>query len=994
MNLRHFFLTMPLLSMFQLTHAITPPLNEGVPNTTANSSKHLTLSSILKPISTETVLDAGSLRYTFSGATADTINYIRLCSATDNTCANCSAPLTVITAGTPIPYSTSGTTYGISPASIAAYLSANGFAAGNYNVGMYVQSSNEHCSSSYCSTNTDTERASHRLCMQATYNGAGNVTALSQADNGNAILNVATSLFAYVADGSGNLWQCPLNSTGGISGLCTALTTNQGFASINSVVFNIFSGTTYGYIADGTNQLWQCPMSAVGNFSSTCISLGSNVFTSNGPVGLTFHTFSGTTYVYVAAVSYDLIQCPMDATGGIVDSACTSLSITTGSTSATLTYSTTFYTFSGITYAYVADLSSTLWRCPIDATTGGFSSTCTQLTNSTSPGFKTTNAVTFRTFSGITYAYVGDSSANLWKCPMDATGGLNGGCIALTPSLFSSTSAATFNTFAGTIYAYVGDSSTNLWQCTMDAAGNFSGSCVPYSNTPSFNSTQSATFCPYINLTMAAAGQYNSTAAGHPNYPLLATSANKGASWTYTLYSTTPSIPGDYLNNGIFNNVICAGLNCVAGGQYQSTNAGTPNYPLLATSADSGATWAYTLDGTTSPSVPGDYYNNGTINGVSCTGLNCIGAGDYQNTAAGNPTYPLLVSSTNGGITWAYTLNSTTTPSVPGDYKNNAVLTSISCSNPNCVAAGHYQSTAAGNPFYPLLVTSTNNGATWTYTLDSTTTPSVPADYLNNAVLSSISCFGTQCVAAGHYQSTTAGNPTYPLLITSADSGVTWSYTLDSATSPSVPGAYDNGGAFSSVSCNGLICVAVGQYQNTAAGNPYYPMAAMSSDGGTTWSYSIDSTTTPAVPGDYVNNGIFNSVSCNNLYCVAAGQYQSSTSAFPLLATSADGGTTWTYTLYSSSVPADYLNNGVFNSITCAGLNCIAAGQYQSTNPGHPTYPLLATSTDGGATWAYTLDSTTIPSVPLDYYNSGTLYGDGSNTLSTLLPNVLRALLY
>ena len=81
-------------------------------------------------------------------------------------------------------------------------------------------------------------------------------------------------------------------------------------------------------------------------------------------------------------------------------------------------------------FAYVADFSNNLWQCPMN-TLGQFSGGCTALKNSTTP-FNTTTSTSFATFGGVNYAYVNDSTSNLWQCPLNANGGFNGGCFALT----------------------------------------------------------------------------------------------------------------------------------------------------------------------------------------------------------------------------------------------------------------------------------------------------------------------------------------------------------------------------------------------------------------------------------------------------------------------------------------------------------------------------------------------------------------------------------
>ena len=150
---------MILLSNIESTHAVAR--SDAL-------KKSLTFSSLFRPVTQDdNLFGISSLSYTFSGGTTDTINNVRLCQATDNTCSSCSTPFASISAGTPIPFASSGTTYGIRHASIAAYLSSTGSSAGSYSIGFYVQATNFNCSSStaYCSTNSDP--SSHVLCMHA-----------------------------------------------------------------------------------------------------------------------------------------------------------------------------------------------------------------------------------------------------------------------------------------------------------------------------------------------------------------------------------------------------------------------------------------------------------------------------------------------------------------------------------------------------------------------------------------------------------------------------------------------------------------------------------------------------------------------------------------------------------------------------------------------------------------------------------------------------------
>jgi len=151
----------------------------------------LTIPSFFKPITDKESAskELSPVTYTFTGSLGtDAVGYIRLCTATDNTCSTCTTGFVVIDTGTPLIY---GTTYGVPAASMAAYLAHQGYPAGSYNIGMYVQSSttSASCGGTYCSTDEDTS-GTHLLCMQATYSG-GVVTNPAQTDNKNANLSAA-----------------------------------------------------------------------------------------------------------------------------------------------------------------------------------------------------------------------------------------------------------------------------------------------------------------------------------------------------------------------------------------------------------------------------------------------------------------------------------------------------------------------------------------------------------------------------------------------------------------------------------------------------------------------------------------------------------------------------------------------------------------------------------------------------------------------------------
>ena len=121
-------------------------------------------------------------------------------------------------------------------------------------------------------------------------------------------------------------------------------------------------------------------------------------------------------------------------------------------------------------------------------------------------------------------------------------------------------------------------------------------------------------------------------------------------------------------------------------------------------------------------------------------------------------------------------------------------------------------------------------------------------------------------------------------------------------------------------------------------------------------------------PSAYSNFGGFISSSCTGTggtaICIAGGLYHATNGTdYPMLALSTNGGATWSYPVDSSGLlPSDYSNNGEFKSLSCTGTGgtaiCIAGGNYQATNSNY--YPMLALSTNGGTSWSYVIDGNSV----------------------------------
>jgi hypothetical protein len=216
-------------------------------------------------------------------------------------------------------------------------------------------------------------------------------------------------------------------------------------------------------------------------------------------------------------------------------------------------------------------------------------------------------------------------------------------------------------------------------------------------------------------------------------------------------------------------------------------------------------------------------------------------------------------------------------------------------------------------------------------------------------------------IAAGTYID--INNNQWPLLALSTDNANTWNFP-NSITQPNLTPDF-RGLELSDTSVNSTVCtdqaalcVMAGHY--TDSNKIMRPLLATSSDQGSTWTYS-SSLSQPSISPAFFANGKLESIDCSqssNL-CVASGSYtDSNNTQLPLLTQSADKGNTWNYpeAIHTALPSLEFASQGIFHSTKCTdnGL-CVAAGEYTDTHA--IRRPLLAKSNDNGNTWNY---STTI----------------------------------
>lgn len=253
-----------------------------------------------------------------------------------------------------------------------------------------------------------------------------------------------------------------------------------------------------------------------------------------------------------------------------------------------------------------------------------------------------------------------------------------------------------------------------------------------------------------------AAGKFEKAKQGFPYYPLIAVSADKGKSWSYSsdILNKTPAVSSfsDYYDFNL-TNISCNDTTCVLGGTY--FNSKEAYLPLIAVSNDKGVTWNYPKS--VFSNMPGGVHQ-AEINKVACDQKSCI--------AVGKSTAPYLAVSSDRGATWSYPASITT--ELPKDYAADGELEDVSCNSHVCVAVGKYKSKNLYAYAQPLLAVSYDHGNKWSYV----TNISAPSSIF---LLHNASCNEEYCAVTGTWYTSWLYPMSKPLLLNSRDNGVTWS---------------------------------------------------------------------------------------------------------------------------------------------------------------------------------------------------------------------------
>jgi hypothetical protein len=416
-----------------------------------------------------------------------------------------------------------------------------------------------------------------------------------------------------------------------------------------------------------------------------------------------------------------------------------------------------------------------------------------------------------------------------------------------------------------------------------------------------------------------------------------------GSSWTPT--NLTPPAdyqPSQYGEITHLDSVSCASAtSCAAVGLYTSTSS--PYDRMLAVKVN--GVWQPAVQPPALSTGPGSGIPSGppftTLLGgadtdglqkVSCTSQLCVAVGQYQwgtvHTSMGyRRSAEALVVSGSGDGQWT----SLSAP-LPGDANApgpDAVLSDVSCVGTECGAAGSYRDTTGQTQ--GLLVTDSNG----TLTAVKAPLPANAAASNQYAIVEAIACPAAgECSAAGYYVDS-AGVRQGLLL---SETGGNWSAT--EATLPSAMTAADPQAWFTSVSCSQPgECAAVGA-DNVILKTQMVPLAVAERNG------SWDNAVNPQLPSDrlpfatnpQLGGGQYSwltTVSCPSVgQCEAGGTYTMKNTDFhPLLVQL--NGTTWTAA--GLPLPSDALvttqgdsaqGATVFGLSCLSGIGCEGVGQY------------------------------------------------------------------
>lgn len=388
------------------------------------------------------------------------------------------------------------------------------------------------------------------------------------------------------------------------------------------------------------------------------------------------------------------------------------------------------------------------------------------------------------------------------------------------------------------------------------------------------------------------------------------------------------------------NPVSCSGMDCAAVGSYNLDGITAGARPLAAFSTDNGKL----LTTSTQFSLLPEMSSTQSIQlfGIDCTNDHCVGVGFYNYNISPNSGLPLSVTSLDGGKTFFANTSQPLLP-LGSNSSAIAQLSGVTCNGQTCVAVGIYNLVitmgAAGG--LPLVVTSSDGGITFTGTPQVSLPTDTDDTGTLNTFLSGISCVNQRCTAIGNYNvDLSMGSKSLPLIVNSNDNGQTFSTSFK----PTLPtdAAVPDLSKLRSIACNSKQCVVVGYY--ALPSGVLAPLVLVSHDGGQSFPISYkpnlpadaDNTLSAQLAG--ISCYEEECIAVGNYNVTFDPMGNGATSGYPLILVSHDSGDSFTVA-YQPPLPADSIStpNALLTGVNCILKTCMAVGGYNLgytfTNP-------------------------------------------------------------
>lgn len=361
----------------------------------------------------------------------------------------------------------------------------------------------------------------------------------------------------------------------------------------------------------------------------------------------------------------------------------------------------------------------------------------------------------------------------------------------------------------------------------------------------------------------------------------------------------------------------CSGENCLVGGG----GVFDMEVPYLIVSQDKGKAWFY-------PAITGISPTGFemSMNATYCTGNQCMVAGSYHEFSTCN--IPLFLSSTNGGQSF----KSSAIKNLPRIKLDCVDPSFIECGNDFCVSGGNYVRDYGSSSMLALFV-SKDKGQSWNF-IDSKAIANLPVGF-KNGNLQAGNCQESACTLVGSYNKHNEYTNRYPLILTTQNSGKSWSFV----SAEGLPNNIEVG--YKLIKCVGNSCVATGIETDHAVTQPFI----VTSHDRIHWNR------VPLENSFRYDVLEFGGLDCSDkIFLIAANRRQPDSQEFFFLR-SEDQGHTWQRQEIVSGIP--YLQSNLFGAIyylRCENQTCFAGGYFTNQNG---SFPLLLSSADSGMSWQF-----------------------------------------